>query len=96
MKTTAWSAALLLLAAGPALAQNAASYHERRANDDLATFETIDRDGSGRVAREAAAGFVDFAARFNDMDTDRDGYVTRAELKAYHDRQRPAQTAKAK
>ncbi|MFZ5557134.1 MAG: hypothetical protein ACOZDY_10510 [Pseudomonadota bacterium] len=92
----ALSALALLTASGGVLADEVASYYERRAQEDLATFQQIDRDGSGRVAREAASGFVDFVARFSDMDTDRDGYVTRAELKAYHDRQRPAQTAKAK
>lgn len=96
MTTPTLTAAVLLLAAAPALAQDASAYYERRAQDDLATFTTIDRDGSGRVSREAAAGFVGFAARFNDMDANRDGYVTRAELQAYHDRQRPAQTATAR
>ncbi len=85
----------LMFWVGGALAQDATAYHKRALERDLATFQQIDRDNSGRVSRQEAAGFVDFVARFDAIDVNRDNYVTRDELTAYHERLDP-QVASAK
>ena len=52
-----------------------ARYHEM--------FAAQDYDGSGEVTREEVQGNIDFTATFDDIDIDRDGVVTRAELDRY-------------
>lgn len=88
MMTRALGVACMLLLAGGAAADERTAYADRRADQDRTTFQLVDRDGTGRVSRAAAAGFVDFSARFDSMDTNRDGWVTREELDAYHQRLR--------
>jgi Ca2+-binding EF-hand superfamily protein len=49
----------------------------------------IDKDGDGRVSRNEAAGSP-FAQRFDRLDTNRDGYVTREEMRAAFQQMRDA------
>jgi Ca2+-binding EF-hand superfamily protein len=88
MMTRSLGVACMLLLAGGAAADERTAYADRRAEQDRTTFQLIDRDGAGRVSGAGAAGFVDFSARFNNMDINRDGWVTREELDAYHQRLR--------
>ena len=42
----------------------------------------LDADGDGRISRAEAAAQPKFAARFNDADSNHDGYLVRSELQA--------------
>jgi hypothetical protein len=48
-----------------------------------AMFAAQDFDRSGEVTREEVQGNIDFTATFDDIDINRDGVVTRAELDRY-------------
>jgi Ca2+-binding EF-hand superfamily protein len=53
------------------------------AERDIATFEAHDRNHDGRLTIEEIRGNVDFEARFDDFDINRDGVITRDELMRY-------------
>jgi Ca2+-binding EF-hand superfamily protein len=58
-------------------------YLRRGAERDMATFDALDRDKNGRLMIEEVRGDIDFEARFNDFDMNRDGVITREELTRY-------------
>ena len=85
MKRTLRSGALALLVgcAMGAGADDRSDYYQRSAADDVRLFVSLDRDADGRVTLLEAQGDVNFLPRFDDMEVDMDGVVTRAELERY-------------
>jgi hypothetical protein len=69
------------LAAGAALAQAPAEYLKRAADNYRAAFAAYERDGV--VTRERVRGDLFFEPRFDDIDINRDGIITRAELERF-------------
>lgn len=80
-------AALFVLAAlfASASAADKADYDRRNAERYRALFAYLDRDANRMVTLAEAEGDLDFGVIFNDMDIDRDGSVTAAELARYID-----------
>ena len=52
--------------------------------DQEARFESMDTDGDGRISPDEHAAAA--SRMFEKMDTDHDGYLTRAEVKAGHEK----------
>ena len=69
--------------ASAACATEAEDYRRRAAQRDVAMFDAEDRDKDGRLTIEEARGNIDLEARFNDIDINRDGVMTREELLRY-------------
>ena len=78
-----WTVAALAAAivASGAIAQNKESYNLEAATEDLAVFHRLARDGALR--REDARSDLNFGARFDEADYDRDGVVTAVEMDKY-------------
>jgi hypothetical protein len=53
---------------------------------DMALFEQSDANGDGHVDVVEVMSSVDLQGRFNDIDTDRDGRLSAAEMQAWIDR----------
>jgi len=70
----------LALPGGNAFAQDKAAYDQRSIARFEQQFASLDHDRSDQVLRSEADGNVDFTAAFDDMDINRDGVVTKAEL----------------
>ena len=68
----------LALAAGTALAQAPAAYVQRVADNYRAAFARYEQNGV--VTREAVRADLVFGPVFDDIDINRDGVITRAEL----------------
>lgn len=84
--TIARAAALLLLVstATPLVrADDKADYNARAAARDTRLFQALDLDADGVLTRAEAKGDLDLGPRFDDMDIDRDGRVTRQEFTRY-------------
>jgi hypothetical protein len=75
-------AVLLALAMGAA-ADDKSDYDRRAAARDVELFHSLDRNGDGAVTRMEARSDINFLPRFDDMEVDMDGVVTRAELQRY-------------
>jgi hypothetical protein len=75
-------AVLMALAMG-AGADDRSAYNRRAAEEDVALFHALDHNADGAVARTEAAGDINFLPRFDAMEVDMDGIVTRAELQRY-------------
>ena len=58
-------------------------FNRRAAQRDVDTFRELDRNNDGRLTRDEVHGHVDLQARFDDLDIDRDGVITTAELQRY-------------
>ncbi len=71
------------LCVGAAVAAAPPDYLRRAAQQDEASFRVLDRDQDGRLTLEEARGNNDWQARFNDIDINRDGVITREELARY-------------
>jgi Ca2+-binding EF-hand superfamily protein len=76
-------AVALLTASSVVRADARTDYYERAAKRDMAEFAALDRDRSGSLTRTDVMGDNDFSPRFNDIDTNRDGIVTREEMQRY-------------
>jgi hypothetical protein len=88
---------LLLLAAHitDAGADDKAAYDRRAATRDMNLFQSLDRNNDQAVTKLESHGDLDFGPRFDDMDINRDGIVTRAELLRYVEREHGAVTISA-
>ena len=64
---------ILMFLAGAALAQ---------AESDKPNFIQLDADGDGRLSKTEAKADTRVAKRFDEADTDRDGYLTLQEFSA--------------
>jgi len=83
------AAAFVLLAAcvSGAAASDKLEYDRRAAARDTMLFQSLDRDADGAVTRLESLGNLNFGPRFDDMDINRDGVVTTAELQRYIEQQ---------
>jgi len=66
-----------------AVADERADYNRRSAERYTAMFQLADINKDSVVSREEARGIIELQARFNDIDIDRDGNITQAELARY-------------
>ena len=82
MKAIGWMAILLLLSMS-ALGDDRETYNRRAAETDLAAFRLLDLNRDGVLTPEEVQPDLNFGPRFNDMDIDRNGVVTHAELRRY-------------
>lgn len=71
------------LAAATTQAQDKEAFVQRVVARYVVLFASLDRDGDGAVTRLEAQGDVNFLPVFNDIDINRDGIVTKAELDRY-------------
>lgn len=78
MKTIVIAAAL---AAGTAFAQAPADYVQRVADRYRAAFAVYERNGI--ITRAQVSGDLFLEPRFDDIDINRDGVITRAELERF-------------
>lgn len=76
-------AVLFLATSSAAQADARTDYYQRAAKRDMAEFAALDRDQSGSLTHTEVMGDNDFAPRFNDIDINRDGIVTREEMQRY-------------
>jgi len=58
--------------------------HEARMAKGAERLKKLDTDGDGRISRAEAQAAPRLAARFDDLDTNKDGFLTHDELKAAH------------
>jgi len=80
-RTTAF--VLMAACVAGAAADDKAEYDRRAAARYSMLFQSLDRDADGMVTRVEAQGDLNFGPRFADMDINRDGVVTTAELQRF-------------
>ena len=56
-------------------------------------FKAADKDGDGKISRAEAVALPRIAKQFDEIDTNKDGFITTEELKAQRDK-RAAQKQK--
>ena len=49
-------------------------------------LKAADKDGDGKISRAEAVALPRIAKHFDEIDTNKDGFITREELKAFHDK----------
>ena len=49
-------------------------------------LKAADKDGDGKISRAEAVALPRIAKHFDEIDTNKDGLITREELKAFHDK----------
>lgn len=59
-------------------ADRAAKMHER--------IKAADKDGDGKISRAEAVALPYIAKHFDEIDTNKDGFLTKEEMKAFHDK----------
>ena len=71
--------------------------HEGRQHQMRGGIASLDADADGRIARSEIAGKDRMAAMFEKnfdvIDANRDGYIVRTEMRAFHERQKPMHEA---
>jgi hypothetical protein len=81
---------VLLLLAMPLMAEtDAAAYYRRAAETDMALFRQLDLDRNGSLTRSEVSGDLNLGPRFDDIDINRDGVVTAAEMQRYIEQRYP-------
>ena len=88
--------AWMILLAVPAAAFAAdarTEYYQRAAERDASLFHALDLDGNGALTRLETQGDLDLGPRFDDMDINRDGVVSLAELQRYIEQRYGVQAA---
>jgi hypothetical protein len=86
MRPFGWCAlalAWLLLPGVAAAADARTEYYQRAADHDMALFRALDLDHDGALTRIETQGDLDLGPRFDDIDINRDGFVTLEELQRY-------------
>ena len=85
---------LMLAAPAAAFAADARTeYYQRAAERDASLFHALDLDGNGALTRLETQGDLDLGPRFDDMDINRDGVVSLAELQRYIEQRYGVQAA---
>ena len=79
--------AAVLFAAATAGADDRSEYNRRAAERLAGLFKSLDLNADGAVTRVEAKGDLNFVPRFEDMDIDRNGIVTGAELQRFVSRE---------
>jgi Ca2+-binding EF-hand superfamily protein len=51
-------------------------------------IKAADKDGDGKISRTESAALPRIAKHFDEIDTNKDGFVTMDELKAFHEKHR--------
>ena len=62
----------------PPKGDRAAKMHER--------IKAADKDGDGKLSRAEAVALPRLAKHFDEIDTNKDGFITKEEMKAFHDK----------
>ena len=62
----------------PPKSDRAQKMHER--------LKAADKDGDGKISRAEAAALPRIAKHFDEIDTNKDGFITKEEMKASHDK----------
>ncbi|MCY7389651.1 MAG: EF-hand domain-containing protein [Burkholderiales bacterium] len=62
----------------PQKGDRAQKMHER--------LKAADKDGDGKISRAEAAALPRIAKHFDEIDTNKDGFITKEERKAFHDK----------
>ena len=57
-----------------------------RAHKMQERWKAADKDGDGKINRAEAIALPRIAKHFDEIDTNKDGFVTREELKAFHEK----------
>ncbi|MEP7156427.1 MAG: EF-hand domain-containing protein [Betaproteobacteria bacterium] len=58
-------------------------------------MKAADKNGDGKISREeAAASLPRIAKHFDDIDTNKDGQITKEEMKAFHEKNHAAKGGK--
>ena len=83
MTVTILTSILLRGTANAADADLQAQYERRAAERYVGLFGSLDLDRDAAVSRAEAKGDLNFGPRFDDMDINRDGFVTAAELQRF-------------
>jgi Ca2+-binding EF-hand superfamily protein len=66
------------------------AFHQKMHEGHKGGFlKKLDTDGDGRISRAEAQAAPRLAAHFDEIDADKDGFLTRDELKAAHGRRQP-------
>lgn len=66
---------------------------ERGHRGGMGGLISADLDGDGRISKAEAAKLPMIGDKFAQIDSNRDGYVVRSELRAFHERERPQREA---
>jgi Ca2+-binding EF-hand superfamily protein len=59
-----------------------------RAEKMQARLKAADKDGDGKISRAESAALPRIAKHFDEIDTNKDGFLTHEEMKAFHQKQR--------
>lgn len=78
---------LLTVCVAGAGADDKSEYDRRAAASYMALFQSLDRNGDKVVTKLESHGDLNFGPRFDDMDINRDGVVTLAELQHFIERE---------
>lgn len=81
MNTRHWCAAFIAAwLCGVAVAGDREDYNQRSADRFVEMFRAADLSGKNAITRDDAAPVIELITRFDDIDINRDGVITREEL----------------
>ena len=55
-------------------------------------FKVADKDGDGKISREEAVALPRLAKHFDEIDTNKDGFITKEEMRAFHEKRMAQKT----